>query len=299
MKTNQIITISTLLGILIFLFLLSREKPKESIAASPETQKNERLEAMILAQSKADVPHILEDTELITAEDSTYRLKSVLGSGKLCLLVTHLQCSPCFANSITQISNMINKEDLVILAALRNVKDFKIAVREGTIPRNAYFIQPTSINMTTFMEGETMLFLMDSSLFHSHLFVHERVHPDITAKYIKGIAEKYNFSSTLLFDSLSSQLPGKLSIEQNTINIGRQKKGTHTEMSFSIKNSGQGPLVVIDIVSTCGCTVPEWKRAPILPGDSTSVSLRYNAIDPELFTRESISIQMTPIVHIF
>lgn len=45
---------------------------------------------------------------------------------------------------------------------------------------------------------------------------------------------------------------------------------------FTIKNTGNSPLVVTRITASCGCTQPEWNKAPITPGKSGEVKVTYN-----------------------
>ena len=46
---------------------------------------------------------------------------------------------------------------------------------------------------------------------------------------------------------------------------------------FTYTNSGQSPLVVTDIKSTCGCTVPQgWSREPLAPGASSQFTVKFN-----------------------
>lgn len=51
---------------------------------------------------------------------------------------------------------------------------------------------------------------------------------------------------------------------------------------FTLTNTGKEPLILTDAKSTCGCTVPEWTKAPILPGKSTEIKVKYatNRVGP-------------------
>lgn len=48
--------------------------------------------------------------------------------------------------------------------------------------------------------------------------------------------------------------------------------------TFTGVNRGTKPVVLLDVVASCGCTVPEYSRKPILAGDSTRIVVTY---DPE------------------
>lgn len=48
-------------------------------------------------------------------------------------------------------------------------------------------------------------------------------------------------------------------------------------VSFNIKNSGNEPLVIKNIETSCDCTVPQWDKKPIEPGNSATITVGYNA----------------------
>jgi hypothetical protein len=45
---------------------------------------------------------------------------------------------------------------------------------------------------------------------------------------------------------------------------------------FTIKNAGTQPLVINRITASCGCTQPDWSKAPIQPGATGEVKVSYN-----------------------
>lgn len=51
----------------------------------------------------------------------------------------------------------------------------------------------------------------------------------------------------------------------STKNLGKITEGEKIEIAFRFVNTGNEPLVIENVVPTCGCTVAE-KPAPVLPG---------------------------------
>lgn len=45
---------------------------------------------------------------------------------------------------------------------------------------------------------------------------------------------------------------------------------------FSFTNVGGAPLVINQAVASCGCTVPEWTKKPIMPGQKGEIKVTYN-----------------------
>ncbi len=45
--------------------------------------------------------------------------------------------------------------------------------------------------------------------------------------------------------------------------------------TFTFKNVGQEPIVVHNVLTSCGCTEPEWTKAPIRPGESGKIDVTF------------------------
>jgi len=45
---------------------------------------------------------------------------------------------------------------------------------------------------------------------------------------------------------------------------------------FTFTNNGKEPLILSNVRSSCGCTVPTWPRQPVLPGQSEVIKVKYD-----------------------
>ena len=45
---------------------------------------------------------------------------------------------------------------------------------------------------------------------------------------------------------------------------------------FTFKNTSNVPLVIIRVMTSCGCTSPEWPKKPVQPKEKESLSVTYN-----------------------
>ena len=45
---------------------------------------------------------------------------------------------------------------------------------------------------------------------------------------------------------------------------------------FTFTNIGDAPLVIHQAVASCGCTVPDYTKEPILPGKTGTIKVTYN-----------------------
>ena len=56
--------------------------------------------------------------------------------------------------------------------------------------------------------------------------------------------------------------------EEEEHDYGTIKQGANGTTEFKFTNTGQKPLIITNARGSCGCTVPEWPKEPILPGTS-------------------------------
>lgn len=65
--------------------------------------------------------------------------------------------------------------------------------------------------------------------------------------------------------------------KDNTIDYGKVYRDTDNGIrSFEFKNTGDAPLIITNVLSTCGCTIPTKPTAPILPGKTGKIDVKYN-----------------------
>lgn len=89
-----------------------------------------------------------------------------------------------------------------------------------------------------------------------------------------------------------AQLPqDKTTVEiyRKDIEVAGMKLDQTSEVSFNMTNTGDKPLVVYHIESSCGCTVPQWDKSPVMPGRSLNVKVLVTP-DAKGFFNKSIDI---------
>ena len=63
----------------------------------------------------------------------------------------------------------------------------------------------------------------------------------------------------------TSLLP-KFDFESDNHEFGPITEGEIVSYNFKFKNSGKAPLIITQASASCGCTVPEYSKDPIAPG---------------------------------
>ncbi|UQB68646.1 DUF1573 domain-containing protein [Epilithonimonas zeae] len=67
-----------------------------------------------------------------------------------------------------------------------------------------------------------------------------------------------------------------ISFDKTTFDYGNVKAGSDGHRFFTVKNTGDKPLILSEVKPSCGCTTPEWSKDPILPGKSAQIKVGYN-----------------------
>ncbi len=64
--------------------------------------------------------------------------------------------------------------------------------------------------------------------------------------------------------------------EENKFSFDTIARNSNGEHNFFFINTGSEPLLITSAFSSCGCVVPDYPKQPILPGEKSSIKVRYN-----------------------
>lgn len=75
----------------------------------------------------------------------------------------------------------------------------------------------------------------------------------------------------------TAQKQAEIKFEKTTHNFGKFSESEPVvSCVFVFQNVGETPLVVNQAIASCGCTVPEYTKAPIQPGQKGEIKVTYN-----------------------
>jgi len=82
---------------------------------------------------------------------------------------------------------------------------------------------------------------------------------------------------TAMLLTLGVSAQAEIEFEKTVHNFGELKQHGDASTEFVFKNTGTEPLIISNAKGSCGCTVPEWPREPIQPGQEGSIKVKYDS----------------------
>ena len=92
----------------------------------------------------------------------------------------------------------------------------------------------------------------------------------------KAKINKDNLDKAKSRDSEIKKGAASISFDKIVYDFGTVAEGEFVETVFTVTNSGKNDLVITNAQPSCGCTVPVWPKAPIKPGDSAEIKVKFN-----------------------
>lgn len=76
-----------------------------------------------------------------------------------------------------------------------------------------------------------------------------------------------------------------VAFEETTYDYGTIDQGSDGTHDFVFHNTGTEPLLLNNVRSSCGCTIPEWPKEPIPAGTTGAIKVSYNTRITGSFTK--------------
>jgi hypothetical protein len=93
---------------------------------------------------------------------------------------------------------------------------------------------------------------------------------------MKNIITAFSLFLAFSFNGFSQKAGPKIEFKSNVIDYGEIIKGSDGIRIFTFINSGDMPLEITKVYSSCGCTIPKKPEAPIAPGEIGEIQVKYN-----------------------
>lgn len=91
-----------------------------------------------------------------------------------------------------------------------------------------------------------------------------------------GIAEIIRNPVTADQEEVDTSNVAKITFSSATYEFSSVEEGAVVTHDFAFTNEGKVPLIISDVRSTCGCTVADWPKTPIAPGEGGVIPVRFD-----------------------
>ena len=92
-------------------------------------------------------------------------------------------------------------------------------------------------------------------------------------------------SGETVVSSVDKEVLTVISFDKNKVDLGNFSWNKERETEFVISNVGKLPLVINDVITSCGCTTVDYTKKPVIPGDNIILKIKYKAEQPEHFNK--------------
>lgn len=89
--------------------------------------------------------------------------------------------------------------------------------------------------------------------------------------------KKENLEIAKQRDYKMSEGAAAITFSKTEYDFGTINEGDIVETTFDFKNTGKSALIISNASSTCGCTVPDYPKEPIQPGQTGSITVKFNS----------------------
>lgn len=84
------------------------------------------------------------------------------------------------------------------------------------------------------------------------------------------------FAIAFLAVAVTAQSGPMIQVDKLVHDYGTIAQGANGECTFTVTNSGDAPLIITNCKGSCGCTVPKCDTEPIMPGQRSAITVRYD-----------------------
>lgn len=99
----------------------------------------------------------------------------------------------------------------------------------------------------------------------------------------------YNFIALIAL-SWGAWAQASIKIEKMYYDFGELKEGDPAVVEFQVINSGKSPLIISNAQPSCGCTIGDWTKTPIAPGEKGVVKASYGTQGRPGFFNKSVTV---------
>ena len=94
---------------------------------------------------------------------------------------------------------------------------------------------------------------------------------------VEALSQQENPEESELLKEAQNKPLTTIAFSETDYNFGDIKKGEKVEHVYEVTNTGTNPLIISNVKPGCGCTVPDYTKEPILPGQKGKITLHFDS----------------------
>jgi hypothetical protein len=81
-----------------------------------------------------------------------------------------------------------------------------------------------------------------------------------------------------------------MTFQEEEHDFGTIKQGDKVSTDFQFKNTGEADLIITSARGSCGCTVPDYPKTPIKPGETGNIKVSFDSKGKQGKTSKTVTI---------
>ena len=150
------------------------------------------------------------------------------------------------------------------------------------ITRRDDFTYPICVDMQNGLDSLNRF--PDEEMFHTFLLDGEN-RVAVIGNPIHNRAVRNLYMKTLTGRDTEKSVNTIIEVPVHGLDLGTLAVGEEKTVSFTLRNRGDRPLIILDVVTSCGCTAATFEKEPVKPGKETAVTITYTAEEAGMFNK--------------
>jgi hypothetical protein len=93
---------------------------------------------------------------------------------------------------------------------------------------------------------------------------------------MKNLILAFSVLTSFFFSAQAQEAGPQITWDATVVDYGNIPQGADGVREFTFTNTGNAPLIINSATASCGCTIPNFSKEPIMPGQKGSISVKYD-----------------------
>ncbi|SFM59641.1 Protein of unknown function [Chitinophaga sp. YR627] len=266
-----------------------------SVAGQTAKSYAEREQRLNVILNTGTAHHYMKIPQQVSVFDLTHnvmRLDSLVKAGagaKLVLRFTDANCESCVKTELEHLAKMapvIGAENILLLASYPFANSLPVVKSQFEIIYPLYNIPIDSLKENSIESIQApYYFILDEDMQPKYVFAPDKYLPETAFRYYELVEEFFQKSNLSLKKEISRK-ETHITFDRTSYNLGKIRQTDPYTVSYVFKNTGDCPLIIKTVKTACGCTTPTYLTRPVMPGDTSSVTITYKGATSGYFNKD-------------